>query len=363
MAKGRIAFAVGTIDGGGIGRVVITLAREFIDMGYAVDILLTHPPKDRALPPGARPVFLAPRGRGAIWPARRYLRREQPEMVICARDNMGIAMTLAHRLSGIGARCQLVWTLHTNIAADQAAAPFAKRLAGHMARPLIRHADRIVAVSQGLAGEARKLGLRAVEVIENPVWERPYDSRETAGPHPWLQDGQGPVILGAGRLVPQKDFETLLQAVASLRTAVPARLIILGDGPERGRLAQRAAELGIADHVDMIGHVNDPMPYMARADLFVLSSRYEGAGLVLAEALGLGCPVVATDCAYGPAEILEGGALGLLAPVGDARALANAIRATLGSRVAPDIAASVRERFSARRAAQAYLNRPDQAAA
>jgi glycosyltransferase involved in cell wall biosynthesis len=132
-----------------------------------------------------------------------------------------------------------------------------------------------------------------------------------------------------GRLVPQKDFATLLRAFALVRADRPARLVILGEGPERDRLMLLARELGIENDVLLPGFVTNPFAWVGRASLFVLSSAWEGLPTVLVEALACGTPVIATDCPHGPRAILEGGDLGPLVPVGDSRKMAEAMRRML----------------------------------
>ncbi len=162
-------------------------------------------------------------------------------------------------------------------------------------------------------------------------------------------------------LKPQKDFETLLAAFAQVRGARPARLMILGDvrkgekdAAYRRGLEALARELGVASDVAFPGFVVNPFAFLSHVALFVLSSRWEGLGVVLIEALACGCPVVSTDCPSGPSEILGGGRWGRLAPVGDAAALAEAIVLTLDQ---PPDREALRERaqtFSIDRAIQRY---------
>ncbi|MBK1733239.1 hypothetical protein CKO41_15925 [Thiococcus pfennigii] len=143
----------------------------------------------------------------------------------------------------------------------------------------------------------------------------------------------------------------LLETFARLRRTRPARLMILGDGPERPALEAQARRLGIDADVALIGFVSDPLPYMAQADLFVLSSRYEGLGNVLVEAMAVGCPVVSTDCPSGPREILEDGHHGPLVPVENAEMLAEAMAEHLDqTRRAEDLEAATR-RFDSRQIA------------
>jgi glycosyltransferase involved in cell wall biosynthesis len=204
-------------------------------------------------------------------------------------------------------------------------------------------ADAVVAVATALADDLARVGRlpRArVEVIHNPVVTEALLERSRRRPdHPWFANDV-PVVLGIGRLVAQKDFATLIDAFAAVRRARPARLLILGEGPDRAALEAKVAALGLTDDVAMPGFVPDPPAYLAHADVFALSSVYEGLPVVLIEALACGCPVVSTDCPTGTDEVLEGGRHGRLVPVGDAPALADAILATL--QAPPDRAALAR---------------------
>ena len=189
-------------------------------------------------------------------------------------------------------------------------------------------------------------GLR-VRVVPNPV---PHDdvAAMAVAPldHPWFDEPGVPVILSAGRLVDQKDFSTLIRAFAQVVKSRPARLVILGEGRERGALAALARELGVAEGVDLPGFVANPFAWMARARVFAVSSIYEGLSMVLVEAMACGTPVVSTDCPHGPREVLEDGRWGRLVPVGAAGALAAAILETLRDPVDSDRLVSRSRAFS-----------------
>jgi glycosyltransferase involved in cell wall biosynthesis len=176
-------------------------------------------------------------------------------------------------------------------------------------------------------------------------------------PHPWLEPGQPPVVMGLGRLVPQKDFPTLIRAFARVRAERPARLLIVGPGSAAAQAELRAlaAALGCAEDTALPGPTLNPFAYLARAGVFVLSSLHEGLPGVVIQALACGAPVVATDCPSGPREILKGGRFGRLVPMGDAAAIAEAITATLdapGDR-APRVARAME--FSVDRSVDRYL--------
>ncbi len=203
------------------------------------------------------------------------------------------------------------------------------------ARLLYPLADAHIAVSQGVAddlGKFVRLNPNKVHAIYNPVVTNDLLERARLTPdHPWLADkseSSPPVLLGVGRLTGQKDFPTLIRAFATVRRAQAARLIILGEGERRAQLEALATELGVAEDVSLPGFVDNPFAFMAQADLFVLSSRFEGLPGALIQAMACGCKVVSTDCPSGPAEILKGG-LAPLVPVGDAEALAQAMLETL----------------------------------
>jgi glycosyltransferase involved in cell wall biosynthesis len=173
--------------------------------------------------------------------------------------------------------------------------------------------------------------------------------------HPWANDPQVPLVLAVGRLVPQKDFATLLRAFSLLRRRCRCRLAILGDGAERAPLESLARQLGLTENVAFCGFVANPYAWMARSRLVVASSKWEGLPTVLIEAMATGTPVVSTDCPSGPREILDGGTFGTLVPVGNAEALADAIAAALGAANDPDRLQRRAQTFSVNSAVDAYL--------
>jgi glycosyltransferase involved in cell wall biosynthesis len=200
-------------------------------------------------------------------------------------------------------------------------------------RKLYGQADTIICVSNGVARSLGKILERSAEefhVLPNPVVTPELDEL-AAQPidHPWFTPGQPPVILGVGRLCRIKNFPLLIKALALVRQKFEARLVILGEGKHRAKLTDLAVRLEIGDAVDMPGFVENPYAFLSRAGLFVLSSRWEGFGNVLVEALACGIPVVATDCPSGPSEILRGGYVAPLVPVDDEIALSEAMLQSL----------------------------------
>ena len=198
--------------------------------------------------------------------------------------------------------------------------------------PTVNH---IIAVSDGVADSvALTLGIprERISRIYNPVVTPEITEQAKAIPeHPWMSGDGPPVILGAGRLARVKDFPTLLRAFRRVSRNREVRLIILGEGSWRNRLGNMIRKMGLQEKVSLPGWVPNPYAFMSRASLFVLSSKFEGLGNVLIEALACGCPCVSTNCPAGPAEILDNGRFGPLVPVGNDSALAEAMERVLDS--------------------------------
>jgi glycosyltransferase involved in cell wall biosynthesis len=220
-------------------------------------------------------------------------------------------------------------------------------------------ARAIIAVSEGVARELREIdrGLSPlIKVIGTPVIsDEMLRLAEEQPDHPWFRTGEPPVILGAARLQAHKGFLTLVRAFAKVRRSRSARLVILGEGPERKNLEAEIMRLGIVSDVSLPGFCHNPFAYMKRARAFALSSEYEGLPNVLIQAMAFGIPVVSTDCNCGPAEILAGGAYGTLVRVGDVDAMAAALGHALDACPSEEACRSVFDRYSAGRVATAYL--------
>lgn len=296
---------------------------------------------------------------GALPGLTRYLRENRPDAIIAANDYPNVVAIVAKKLAKLSS--PVLPTAHNNLSVEV----FHGKRKRTKRKPRVNRrfyprADALVAVSRGVAEDLqRTLALPdgKVRTIYNPVVapeleelaKRPLD-------HPWFADGESPVVLAVGGFKPQKDFATLLRAFARARMRRPMRLLILGEGKLRPSLTSLAEELDIVEDLAMPGFVDNPFQYFARADLFVLSSRWEGLGNVVIEALACGCPVVSTDCPSGPAEILENGKYGTLVPVGDHEALAAAILKSLDT---PAPRQRLRDRgakFSVENATRQYLD-------
>lgn len=220
-------------------------------------------------------------------------------------------------------------------------------------RQLIRflypRADAIVAVAHGIKRDLiESFGVPAqkIVVIYNPIDVQGVRLRAVESvAHPWFVDRSEPVILAVGRLVKLKGFDLLIRAFAQL--SMKAKLVIIGEGEERSSLEHLIIDLGLTDRVALLGFQENPWKYMARADLFVLSSLTEGMPNVVGEAMALGLPIVATDCSPGVREYLDEGRAGLLVPPSDPRALASGLERLLSDELLrKELAQKGRERIA-----------------
>ena len=330
-----LAFFLPSLEGGGAERVILNLAAGFAQRGVPTDLVVgsfSGPYCDQ-IPPSVRVVDLnATRTLLSAGPLARYLRRARPQALLAALDHANLVAMAAGRFAREHTR--MVISIHCTFpkkpqrpaSLREAAIPW---LLGH----LHHWADGIIAVSQGVANDvATTTGIPRdrIDVIYNPVITPDLLPAAAQRPaHPWFEDPSRPIVLGVGRLVPQKNFPLLLEAFRAVGHRHNARLVILGEGPERPTLEKFVRTHDLQNSVSLPGFVENPYACMSRAAVFALSSDFEGLPTTLIESMALGTPVVATDCDSGPREILRGGELGELVPVGDAPALSHAIARAL----------------------------------
>jgi glycosyltransferase involved in cell wall biosynthesis len=325
--------------GGGAERVAVNLLQGLPQDLFTQELVMVDAwgPFLEQVPPHVKQTNLAlgDNVTGAISHLVRYLRERKPDILISHLAHANVAAVVAAACARTGTKVILI-EHNDNTLLDQARTRSkASNLMQRFKSLSYNRADTIIGVSQGVSeyvSRTFKVPLSKIETIYNPVVSRSLLERSQEPlAHPWFAPGEPPVLVGSGRLREQKDFPTLLKAFARVRAQLRCRLLILGEGEERPALEAEIAALGLQDDVALPGFVENPYAYMRGAALFVLSSRWEGLPTVLVEAMACGCPVVATDCPSGPAEILEDGALGQLVEMADPEALAQAIMAELNA--------------------------------
>ena len=338
----RIAVVLYNAKLTGARKKKIQLANGLASRGFSVELVFVRAkgPLLQAVSPAVRVVELEGRairwaialrrassvGSGAAIPSlAAYLRRSAPDVVMAGNNPACFLTEVAHRLARApGTRSVLSITNHLSGSGNSG--PATKR---RVLQRVLGWADALVAVGDDVARDLEQTipGIAArVHTIHNPIIPDDLDALQAEpAPHPWFEDGGAPVVISCGRLEAQKDFSTLLRAFSLAREKTAARLVLIGDGRERDALQDLAASLGIERDVVFLGRIENPFAAMARADLFVLSSVWEGLPNVLVEAMACGCAVVSTDAPGGARDVLRNGTLGPLTPPGDPHALAAAI--------------------------------------
>jgi glycosyltransferase involved in cell wall biosynthesis len=338
----------------------VMMAREWISRGHKVDFVLVQKQGEllEILPKEARVIDLGvDHFRDAIMPLRAYLRQHKPSVMLAAMWPLTVAAIIAAQLSGTGVRT--VVSDHSILTHS-----YSHKGSGH--RALLRAsmalvypmADIRIAVSKGVAADLANLsGIKQDQfrVIYNPAAVGGTES-DGADLSVELADIHGSLILTVGNLKDAKNHILLINAFSLLAPDSDATLYILGEGALRGELEQLVIQHGLQGRVLLPGFQVDTGPWYRRADLFVLSSKYEGFGNVIVEALEHGVPVVSTDCPSGPREILCDGKYGRLVPVGDAAALAEAMQAALSESPDRDSLRARARDFSVEKIAAEYLD-------
>jgi glycosyltransferase involved in cell wall biosynthesis len=335
MAGKKIAIFIQSLAIGGSERMALNLAKGLIQYDMQVDLLLAN--NSGALlsevPPQVNIIDL--KGKRVLWslfPLVRYLRSQRPDLLYGIETHANLIAIWAVGLARI--HTPLVISQHTTMSASLAAEPsFRDNMVKKLGHSFFPYANAVICVSQGVANdfvETTGMPRQKTHIVYNPVVSPSLEQKARQSiSHAWFVPDGPAVILAVGRLTAAKDYPTLLRAFSIVGQKLPVRLLILGDGKERAHLESMARQLGLTENVQMPGFVENPLAYMARARLLVLSSKWEGFGIVLVEALACGTPVVSTDCKSGPREILGNGRFGRLVPVGDSDALAAAILETL----------------------------------
>jgi glycosyltransferase involved in cell wall biosynthesis len=366
-----IALFLESLNGGGVQRVVLNLAKSFVDKGFAVDIVLfcAKGPFLENVPSGCSIIDLnVNRAITSIPKIISYLKKRKPDVMITNFLIHTNSVCLIAKLIS-RAKTKVILVNHTYLSESMkfilssykkfSLNYFRTKVSFHLAYLVYPLADSVVAVSKGIADDLEKNFpnlMGKVKVIYNPVFsEEILKKSEEPVSQEWFQKQGMPIIISVGRLETQKGFSTLLRAFAIVQNATKCKLVILGEGRERSNLNYLAEKLSIEKELWMPGFVDNPYKYMSKASLFVLSSIYEGFGNVLVEALALGCPVVSTDCPSGPSEILENGKYGKLVPVGDSEAMAKAILETLKNPPDKEFLISRAQEFSVEKAVEKYL--------
>jgi glycosyltransferase involved in cell wall biosynthesis len=335
--KMKVLFFIPSLDGGGAEKVMVQILRsvnsERIKPVLVLLFSYENSPYREYLPEGIKIIVVQRKSDSALDKIRQYagfLRavfNERPHVIISMLTHSNIIAISA----GLIFRTKVIISEHIALGEAIKTEDGGRILwfpTKQLVRIFYRFADKIVAVSEGIKTnlvEEFNISSYKIEVLYNPIDLNRISELCKISVEQIFFKERAPVILSVGRLVPQKGFDILLIAFRDIIKKMDARLIILGEGPEKESLSRLVNDLAITEKVSFSGFQKNPYKFMSRADIFVLPSRYEGLPMVILEAMACDTPVVATDCKSGPREILQNGRYGVLVPTEDIDALSTAI--------------------------------------
>lgn len=334
----HVVLFVHALNDRAIADIACALAGQMVPLVGRVTLLATHVSRGGDFPEGVEVQDLRGGGRRTLWSLRALageLRLLEADVVFAHGNGPARAAVLA--TAGMGPRRPTVIAVeHNHYSSYDWTLPRLRRLVNAF---LLPRADAVIGVSRGVVDDLVRTFPRLsdrVSVIGEPLtrWDRLEELAAEAVDHPWFHNGPPPIV-SVFNIHERKDPATLVRALARLRAGgrLPCpRLVLIGRHSSSGlvaRLRELAVELGVDDAVDLAGFRENPLAYVARAGAFAFASFNEGMGLAILEAMALGVPVVATDCPSGPDWLLSGGENGLLVPMEDDVAVADALERCL----------------------------------
>jgi glycosyltransferase involved in cell wall biosynthesis len=335
LVNKKIGIYLSSFSGGGAEREMIYLANEFSNRGYYVDLIIHRDagPLSSLVDSKVHQIMINKTYLHDIFVLSSYMRKQKPSFIVSSMDMPNWFLVLAKLFSLTKTR--ISWRIVTHLSASKDNSKSKFPTLYKITYPVLsKMVNSVVCISNGCKqdfienyffGEKSK-----VSVIYNPAYIATiHDQIEESFTHQFYKKDLK-VIISLGRLGIAKNFETLINAFhLAYKEDDSLRLIILGEGSLKSKLQNIINDLKLNQVISLHGFEINPYKYLAKADLFVLSSIYEGFGNVIVEALALNVPVVSTDCPSGPAEILENGKWGKLVPVGDSASMATAMIETL----------------------------------
>ena len=319
----HLALIIPDVRGGGAQKMMINLANEFVAKGHQLDLVLINKTGSYIDLIDSRVNIInlkKSRTLFSILKLAGYLRTKNPDIILSALFHVNLAVILAKGFS-FKSNTKVILSERNHLSLRLSEMGIVNRLLLKSGvRFLYPFADRIIAISDGVKNDLRKIikNKAHIQTIYNPVVTKRFELQAIQEVESIFPEGCGLKLITSGRLVVQKDYPTLLRALSFYRKNYGmAHLVILGEGTLLQELESFTEQLKINENVSFLGFVDNPLAYMKQADIFVISSAWEGFCNVIVEALYVGRKVVSTDCESGPAEILCNGQFGELAKVKD----------------------------------------------
>lgn len=340
--KNSVCFLNYNLAYGGTEKVIVSLANHFQSLGHQVTIITLSETNDFKdfINPDIRIVCLyVAKMKFLIPKLSSFILKNKFDNFI---SNVWPLTSLSFIVRIFSKDTRLIFVEHCNLTEQfQDKSFFFKSMQNISINIFYRFAHLIVGVSAGVKQDLMNRGLskQRIKVIYNPVISQPLkESGQTNQSIQKWKASSKKKLIAVGRFKAQKNFRNLVKAIHCLKKDLnlDVSLLILGDGEERKIIEQTIINLDLEDNIFLAGWVSDPLPYYDIADLFVLSSNYEGFGVVIVEAMSRGLNIVSTDCKSGPREILNEGELGYLSIVDDPKSLARSIANALAHPIEKD---------------------------
>lgn len=361
----KVWLLLSRFEVGGLERVQANLASALVDKDLEIWMVAGKIfPQAQAMIPAKTPrLEIAPRNKYTfIFSLLAQLKAHRPDIVMTTSNDVACMVLIFRAL--FFPKMKVVCTQHLSISAPWKTSKGIQQIKHRtilwMMRHLLPNADSIVSVSASLAQDMQQtLQLKnEIQVIHNPVVMPNFEVQiQEKIEWPW-PDKSIPTLIFVGRLAKVKRLDLLLQAFLLIKKIAPVHLLIVGEGPEKIQILNFLTAHNLHKECKLIGHQDNPLPWIKTSSILVLPSDYEGFGNVLVEAMTCGTQVIATNCPSGPAEILEQGRYGQLVPLNNAHALAQAMQRALSKEfeVPAQILMQRAQHFSLERAASAYLS-------
>lgn len=329
----KIFFRISKLGFGGAERVFISIGKELkektdVNVTFVVDQLVSGETEKNVFDLGFQVFSLnSPRTLYSVFALKNLIDKEKPDLIVSAYTDTNFAAILSTKISLY--RPKIIVTEHASLKEHwQSYKRLRKLLLKFYVKVGYRFADHILAVSKGIAEQIAAYGhsKNKISCIYNPVR---FDSKV------FIKDSlKNDLInlLAVGRITPQKDYKTLVTAFFEVCKTHNCKLTIVGgvhDAVENDELLALIKKLNLVDRIEFVGFTEDVKFYYQNADIFILSSAWEGFGNVIVEAMSFGIPVISTDCNHGPSEILDGGKYGRLVPIRSPQLMAKAILETV----------------------------------
>ncbi|THB73263.1 MAG: glycosyltransferase [Gammaproteobacteria bacterium] len=342
LAKFKIAFFLQSLAGGGAERAIVALAGAIADQGFTVDLVIGDAQSDYHSEIASNVNVHDFSTRSPVKTMRclmAYLRYHNPQVIMSALDIPNLMLIISAKL--VGYKGKIFISQRAVIDASlRNLKPCRRIITAFLQKLLFPYADTLISNSKAAANELlNRLSIPAEKIItiQNAIdSERIYKLSLEPLHDKFIEENSLPVILTIGSLTKRKDIQTLIKAIAIVIKHKKVKLVILGKGPEQKNIDTLISKLNLEEYIHLPGFDVNPYKWIAASSVFVSSSTEEGFPNVIAEALALNCPVVATDCPGDTSDLLEFGKWGKLVPVGHVEQMSEAILTTINASNNPD---------------------------